>query len=231
LERKRTDRRVLLIVDEAQNLQKSTLEEIRLLSNLETSTSKLIQILLFGQPELDEMLDSRELRQLRQRISVRWALEPLTPDEVSEYVRHRMRIAAGGECDIFSPRALRELCRRAGGIPRLVNLLADRALLAGYAAGKRTIAPRLVNDAAREILRAPRRRGARRRLIRNAVAVLAVVGVVAAGTLAWREIGLDSVFTGRGTAPAPAAKAPSAAGRAVSEGPRGADRTDAGESG
>jgi general secretion pathway protein A len=231
LERKRTDRRVLLIVDEAQNLQKSTLEEIRLLSNLETSTSKLIQILLFGQPELDEMLDSRELRQLRQRISVRWALEPLTPDEVSEYVRHRMRIAAGGECDIFSPRALRELCRRAGGIPRLVNLLADRALLAGYAAGKRTIAPRLVNDAAREILRAPRRRGARRRLIRNAVAVLAVVGVVAAGTLAWREIGLDSVFTGRGTAPAPAARAPSAAGRAVSEGPRGADRTDAGESG
>jgi len=96
LERKRGERRVLLIVDEAQNLETSTLEEIRLLSNLETSTSKLIQILLFGQPELDEMLDSRELRQLRQRISVRWALEPLTADEVGEYVRHRMRIAAGG---------------------------------------------------------------------------------------------------------------------------------------
>lgn len=231
LERKSSDRRVLLIVDEAQNLETSTLEEIRLLSNLETSTSKLIQILLFGQPELDEMLDSRELRQLRQRISVRWALEPLTADEVSEYVRHRMRIAAGGECDIFSPRALRELCRRADGIPRLVNLVADRALLAGYAAGKRVIPPKLVNDAAREILRAPRRRGAHGRWFRSAVAALALVGVIAVGTLAWREMGLGSVFARPIGVPEPTAAVPSPAARAVSEGPRRTVQTDSGESG
>jgi general secretion pathway protein A len=224
LERKRSQRRVLLIVDEAQNLQASTLEEIRLLSNLETSTSKLIQILLFGQPELDEMLDSHELRQLRQRISVRWALEPLTPEEVGEYVRHRMRIAAGGECDVFSPPALRELCRRAGGIPRLVNLLADRALLAGYAAGKRVVAPKLVRAAAREILKSPRRRGSRRRMLRGAVAALAIFGAVAAGALAWREIGIEASFVSPVAAPAPE-------GRAVSEGPRQSVRNDAGESG
>ena len=94
LETSREGRRALLIVDEAQNLEPSTLEEIRMLSNLETSSSKLIQILLFGQPELDELLDSPELRQLRQRITVRWSLAPLTEDETKEYVRHRLRVAA-----------------------------------------------------------------------------------------------------------------------------------------
>ena len=135
LEQKRERRRVLLIVDEAQNLAPETLEEIRLLSNLETSTSKLIQILLFGQPELDDKLDSNELRQLRQRISVRWSLGSLSAAETREYVRHRLRIAAESDPDIFSSRALSEVHRRARGIPRLVNLLCDRALLAGYAAG------------------------------------------------------------------------------------------------
>jgi general secretion pathway protein A len=193
LEKKRAERRVLLIVDEAQNLQTSTLEEIRLLSNLETSTSKLIQILLFGQPELDDMLDSKELRQLRQRISVRWALEPLSHDEVSEYVRHRLRIAAGGECDLFTNGATRELCRRTGGIPRLVNLLADRALLAGYASGKRVIAPALVRQAAREILKSPGHRTSRRRVLRGAVTA-AVLGVlIAAGAVVWRQLDFDSV--------------------------------------
>lgn len=199
LEKKRADRRVLLIVDEAQNLEASTLEEIRLLSNLETATSKLIQILLFGQPELDDMLDSRELRQLRQRISVRWALEPLTHDEVSEYVRHRLRIAAGGECDLFSRGATRELCRRAGGIPRLVNLLADRALLAGYAAGKRVIAPALVRQAAREIMMSPGRRQSRRRAFRGAVTVAVLGAVVAAGAVAWRRLDAGAMADRPGT--------------------------------
>jgi len=231
LERKRGDKRVLLIVDEAQNLQSSTLEEIRLLSNLETSTSKLIQILLFGQPELDEMLDSRELRQLRQRISVRWALEPLTAAEVSEYVRHRLRVAAGGERDVFSARALRELCRRAGGIPRLVNLLADRALLAGYAAGKRSVGPSLGADAAREILKAPRRRTSRRRLLLGAATAAVLFGAIAVGAMAWRGIGLDSVFA-RPIPPAPpTASAPDESPPAVSEGPRGAFAAETGENG
>src|SRR5215510_6922933 len=158
LEQRRLGRRVLLIVDEAQNLQPQALEEIRLLSNLETTTSKLIQILLFGQPELDAKLDSRELRQLRQRISVRWSLGSLSAAETREYVRHRLRIAAEHDPDIFSSRALAEIHRRARGIPRLVNLLSDRALLAGYAAQQRQVGPDLVGLAAREIL------GARRRL-------------------------------------------------------------------
>jgi general secretion pathway protein A len=189
LERKRADRRVLLIIDEAQNLQPSTLEEVRLLSNLETSTSKLIQILLFGQPELDEMLDSKELRQLRQRISVRWSLSPLTADEVSEYVRHRLRIAADRDCDIFDDRALRELCRQTDGVPRLVNVLADRSLLAGYGIGAKTVGVKLVRQAAKEILHTPGERSRWQRVLRGALASLAIVVLVAGAALAWRELG------------------------------------------
>jgi general secretion pathway protein A len=187
LERKRADRRVLLIIDEAQNLQPSTLEEVRLLSNLETSTSKLIQILLFGQPELDEMLDSKELRQLRQRISVRWALSPLTSEEVGEYVRHRLRIAADGDCEIVDASALRELRRRTGGVPRLLNVLADRSLLAGYAAGARTIGGKLVREAAKETFHTSTDRSFGRRFLRGALTFTLAAAVVAAAAFAWRE--------------------------------------------
>jgi general secretion pathway protein A len=213
LEMKREDRRVLLIIDEAQNLQASTLEEIRLLSNLETSTSKLIQILLFGQPELDDMLDSRELRQLRQRISVRWSLSPLTDDEVTEYVRHRLRIAAGGECDLFSDRALREICRRSRGIPRLVNLLADRALLAGYASEMKEVGPGLVSQAAREILKARGRRSSRRRFFRGAFTAAVLVAALAAGAVVWRQLGVGASSERAATAVRPAVSAAPAAVR------------------
>ena len=151
LEKKGEGRRVLLIVDEAQNLSAETLEEIRLLSNLETSSSKLIQILLLGQPELDRKLDSSELRQLRQRISVRWCLTPLSASETRDYVRHRLRIAAGGDRPVFKESALREIYRRTRGIPRLINVLCDRSLLAGYAAGETVISVASVKRAAREI--------------------------------------------------------------------------------
>jgi general secretion pathway protein A len=188
LEQKRAGRRVLLIVDEAQNLAAETLEEIRLLSNLETSTSKLIQILLFGQPELDDKLDSNELRQLRQRISVRWSLGALSSAESREYVRHRLRIAAEHDPEIFSARALAEVHRRARGIPRLVNLLCDRALLAGYAAGERRVGPEQVAIAAREILGA-RRRVLRRRpwLRRTWVAGVALALLLGGSVLAWQQ--------------------------------------------
>jgi len=243
LEMKRADRRVLLIIDEAQNLQPSTLEEIRLLSNLETSTSKLIQILLFGQPELDEMLDSKQLRQLRQRISVRWSLSPLTAEEVAEYVRHRLRIAAGGECDLFDDRALREICRRSRGIPRLVNLLADRALLAGYVSETKEIGPGLVSQAAREILKARGRRSSRRRFFRGAFTAAVLVAALAAGAVAWRQLGVGPL-SGRAAAsaarppvsappaPLPARKAAEArAGAAVEEAIAEPLRPGLGESG
>jgi general secretion pathway protein A len=151
LEKKEAGRRVLLIVDEAQTLGPDALEQIRMLSNLETETSKLIQIILLGQPEFDAMLESPSLRQLRQRISVRWRLCALRPAETAEYVRHRLRIAARARREIFSEAALREVHSRSGGIPRVVNLLCDRALLAGYGAGSPTISQSLVRQADEEL--------------------------------------------------------------------------------
>jgi general secretion pathway protein A len=186
LVQKRKRRRVLLIIDEAQTLSPETLEEVRLLSNLETSTSKLIQILLFGQPELDVLLDSKGLRQLRQRISVRWTLRPLTAGETSDYVKHRVRIAAGRDVDLFSARALREVWRRTRGIPRLVNLLCDRSLLSGYAEGAAAVGHSQVSTAAREILGAHRRSRGWRALIAPAIGT-AVLLAAGAGALAWNQ--------------------------------------------
>jgi general secretion pathway protein A len=162
LEANRAGRRALLLVDEAQNLSIETLEQIRLLSNLETSTTKLIQIMLLGQPELDALLESRELRQLRQRIGVRWSLSPLSHDEAQAYVEHRIRVAAVGEPELFTPGALREIRRRARGIPRLVNLLADRSLLAGYADQVHRVGRTQVSRAARELLAGGRGKRSRR---------------------------------------------------------------------
>ena len=151
LEKKRARRRVVLIVDEAQNRSPRTLEPVRLLSNLETNSAKLIQIVLLGQPELDLTLDSDELRQLRQRVSVRWSLAPLTRAETSHYVQHRLHVAAGAEREIFSDAALREVHRQSAGVPRRVNVLCDRTLLAGYAQQTHRIGPALVRRAAGEI--------------------------------------------------------------------------------
>ena len=197
LEKKRQQRRVLLIIDEAQNLSARTLEQVRLLSNLETSTSKLIQILLLGQPELDRKLDSRELRQLRQRIGVCCGLQPLSRRETRDYVRHRLRVAARAERDVFSDAALREIHRRTGGIPRLVNVLCDRCLLAGYAAGQARVSRGLVKTAAREIPDARLRSAVgsapwHRRPIAWLAAVVALLGLVTTGLV---------VADGRSSAP------------------------------
>ncbi|MEE8558688.1 MAG: AAA family ATPase [Myxococcota bacterium] len=144
-------RRVLLVIDEAQNLGASVLEQVRLLSNLETERCKLLQILLFGQPELDGLLDRSDLRQLRQRITVRWALRPLSLPDTRLYVEHRLRVAGGKRRDLFSLGALERIYRASGGIPRLINAVADRALLAGYSAGLSRVDARTVIRAAREL--------------------------------------------------------------------------------
>jgi general secretion pathway protein A len=223
LQTSREGRKALLIIDEAQNLPPATLEEVRLLSNLETSKSKLLQIVLLGQPELDEMLDSRELRQLRQRISVRWKLSPLNAAETRDYVRHRLRVAAGRECSIFSDRALREVQRRARGIPRLINVLCDRAMLVGYTAGTPLMEPRAVHRAAREILSARSRKGPWRALLRRAfpAAILLAFGV---GVMSWFGLsgrGPEAVAIERG-APPPVAVGPPAAARPATRPPLGA---------
>jgi len=151
LEKNASGRRVLLVIDEAQNLDPAVLEQVRLLSNLETDRAKLLQIVLIGQPELEENLARSDLRQLRQRITVRWALRALTRSEVGEYLEHRLRVAGLADPRLFTPSAVRVMTRASRGIPRIINALADRSLLAGYTEGRREIDARLVRRAAREL--------------------------------------------------------------------------------
>jgi general secretion pathway protein A len=143
-------RRIIVIVDEAQNLSADVLEQVRLLTNLETPTHKLLQIILIGQPELRELLDRTELRQLAQRITGRYHLEPLSREETLGYVRHRLRVAGAVE-DIFTPSALAEVHRLSGGIPRVINVTCDRALLGAYTQETRKISSGLVRLAAGEV--------------------------------------------------------------------------------
>jgi general secretion pathway protein A len=143
-------RRIIVIVDEAQNLSADVLEQVRLLTNLETPTQKLLQIILIGQPELRELLDRTELRQLAQRITGRYHLEPLSREETRGYVRHRLRVAGAAE-EIFTPSALGEVHRLAGGIPRVINVTCDRALLGAYTQETHKVTAALVRRAAGEV--------------------------------------------------------------------------------
>ena len=143
-------RRVVLVVDEAQNLSTEVLEQVRLLTNLETNTQKLLQIILIGQPELRELLGRNELRQLAQRITGRYHLDPLSSDETSAYVRHRLRVA-GATTDMFSAHALSEVFRLSGGVPRVINVISDRALLGAYTQDKHRVDGSLVRAAAAEV--------------------------------------------------------------------------------
>jgi general secretion pathway protein A len=143
-------RRIIVIVDEAQNLSPDVLEQVRLLTNLETPTQKLLQIILIGQPELRELLDRTELRQLAQRITGRYHLEPLSREETQGYVRHRLRVA-GAAGEVFTPSALAEVHRLSGGIPRVINVTCDRALLGAYTQETRKITAALVRSAAGEV--------------------------------------------------------------------------------
>ena len=143
-------RRVVVVVDEAQNLAPAVLEQVRLLTNLETNTRKLLQIILIGQPELRELLARNELRQLAQRITGRYHLSPLTHEETGAYVRHRLRVA-GATNDVFTAGALAEVYRLSGGVPRVINVICDRALLGGYSMDRHRITGNLVRNAASEV--------------------------------------------------------------------------------
>ncbi len=125
-------RRVLLIVDEAQNLSQRVLEEIRLLSGVETTKEKVLRIILAGQPELNAKLDAPELVQLNQRVRLRFHLSALSPEETAEYIRHRLAVAGAGEREIFAPDTFAEIHRYAGGVPRLINTLCDTAMMAAF---------------------------------------------------------------------------------------------------
>ncbi len=207
-------KRVVVIVDEAQNLPPATLEQLRLLSNLETETTKLLQIVLVGQPELKQLLGRPELAQLNQRITVRWHLEPLDRAETARYVVHRLRIAGGpSTADIFSPAALRLVYRYSGGVPRLINIAAHRALLAGFTREQRVISGALMRHVLAELRvddagQRARRHGRRTAVVAATIAV--AVGLAAALALfrpARMPTGSPSAPTAVGSAEAPSVAA------------------------
>jgi general secretion pathway protein A len=150
LERYRAGESAVLVIDEAQNLSQRVLEEIRLLTNLETSTEKLLQIVLSGQPELEEKLRQPELRQLKQRITLRCKTAPLSLEETRGYVLERLRVAGSNGDPIFSPEALDGIHRWSRGIPRVINLICEHALINAYAESVKPVPDRLINDVVRE---------------------------------------------------------------------------------
>jgi len=144
-------RRTVLIIDEAQNLSADVLEQIRLLTNLETSTQQLLQIILIGQPELRTLLQRKDLRQLAQRVTARYHLEPVSREDTGAYIRHRLQIC-GATRPIFSEAAVDRIYKLSGGIPRLINVLCDRALLGAFTEDKLQIDKKIIRQTAREML-------------------------------------------------------------------------------
>jgi general secretion pathway protein A len=155
IDRLRRGLQTVLIIDEAQNLVAEVLEEIRMLSNLETPQSKLINIMLVGQPELAAKLERPELRQLRQRVELRHVIRPLGAHETERYVIERLLVAGHAKGDLFADAALRELYRHSGGIPRVINVLADNALLLAFARQAPRVNAAMVREAARDVGLAP----------------------------------------------------------------------------
>jgi general secretion pathway protein A len=227
----------LLIIDEAQNLPRQVLEQIRILSNLETDKEKLLQIVLVGQLNLKDLLRAPELRQLDQRVSIRYELKPLTREETSAYIAHRLTIAGGGAVVSFAPKALDLVHRYSGGIPRLINLVCDRALLGGYSARTNRITPDLVVAAAAGLdLAMPRAQvfgWVRHRIMAFAAgaALMAAVGVAAA----YGVITLQARVASNRTVDAPAVQAdpaptaPSVGAATRTDAPAAAAPTDAHE--
>ena len=166
-------KRVVVFIEESQSMPVATLEEIRLLSNLETRTDKLLQIVLFGQPELDEILRRPDIRQLRDRIAHSFRLEPLTHDQVREYLTFRMRAAGYRGPEIFSPQVVKQIAGASDGLTRRVNLIADKALLAAFSENTHTIQPRHVHAALRDSEFGRATQGVSRRHAWVAVALLA----------------------------------------------------------
>ncbi|MBU4590479.1 MAG: XrtA-associated ATPase [Candidatus Omnitrophica bacterium] len=151
LDQLKQNNNAVLIIDEAQNLKPSLLEQIRLLSNLETEKEKLLQIILVGQPELKEKLASKELEQLRQRIAIRYHILPLDRDEVGGYISHRLEVAGNHNGNFFKHDAIDSIFKFSRGVPRLINIICDKALLSGYVAEKKSIDNNMIKKCAKEI--------------------------------------------------------------------------------
>ena len=151
IEQNGAGRTVLLVIDEAQNLEPEVLEQVRMISNLETERDKLIQIILAGQPELNAVLKRHDLRQLNQRITVRCRLAPMKVDDVSQYINHRVAVAGSRIPDIFSPAAIRKIYRFSRGIPRLINVACEQALVLAWTRELRSVSPAMATEIIQEL--------------------------------------------------------------------------------
>jgi general secretion pathway protein A len=176
-------RRTILLIDEAQNLDDEVLEQLRLLTNLETAKQKLMQIILIAQPELREKLSQNKLRQLAQRVTGRYHLEPLSREEADQYIDHRLRVA-GALTEIFDSHARREVFRLSGGVPRVMNVICDRALLGAYSRESRTVNKRLVRRAANEVSGQPLPPA----YMKYVVPILSIIGLMVIGAAIWSVI-------------------------------------------
>ncbi|MDA8164182.1 MAG: AAA family ATPase [Desulfobacteraceae bacterium] len=207
LENHARGRRTVLIADEAQVLDTEVLEQLRLLTNLETSQRKLLQILLIGQPELRDKLARPELRQLAQRITARYHLEPLSREEIGAYVAHRLEVA-GGRRTLFPPSCLKTINAMSGGVPRLINVLCDRALLGAYVEGREKVDRKVLRQAGREVFGPGQRK-------RRGLVLLAALGggaVLAAALLfLWTRHGLAGKEAAKAVPHSPPGAAASAA--------------------
>ena len=186
LEKKAAGISVILLIDEAQNLPKDTLEQLRMLSNLETTRSKLLLIILVGQPELRDLLDDHELRQLRQRINISCHIRPLGRRETLDYISHRISVASNRPQSLFTPSALKGIYAFSKGVPRLINIICDRALLVAYSRQRKKVSARHVAAAVRELQSVnPRQPVSWKFSPRNAAAAAfaALVLIIAAYTL------------------------------------------------
>jgi general secretion pathway protein A len=202
LESHSNHRKAVLIIDEAQNLSYELLEQLRLLTNLETNERKLLQIILLGQPELLEMLEDRSLRQLSQRITARFHLDALDSNETEAYIIHRLAIAHG-DPELFTRSAIKRVYRISTGIPRVINLICDRALLGAYAEHKRQVTPRIIRRAADEVLGTRRHSTKPIRITAVAAAVLLIS--IGAWNLRSTEVDTPGVTKSATSEPASAA--------------------------
>lgn len=166
IEQNSAGRTAVLVIDEAQNLEPDVLEQVRLISNLETERDKLIQIILAGQPELSDVLRRHDLRQLNQRITVRCRLTPMTLDDTDQYINHRLKISGSRIPDIFSRAAIRRIYRFSRGIPRLINVACEQALVVAWTRELRSVSPAIVAEIVSELRPADERNGLWQRMSR-----------------------------------------------------------------
>ncbi len=220
-------RKTVLIIDEAQNLSVDVLEQLRLLTNLETDKRKLLQIILLGQPELRDMINRPQLRQLAQRVTARYHLGPLNRQDIAGYIFHRIQVA-GGQENVFTDRAMKLVHQKSLGIPRLINLICDRALLGAYTRQQGTVTPTIVRQACHEIFDTPKRKhslpwmlatlvcfviiaGLTYSLLSPPAATDQVTGQAATAAQVTEQVAKVPISKPQPVAPPPAAPAPAAA--------------------